>query len=30
MIVNEKLAIDHGLKKDEFKKFVIYLKEYQI
>ena len=27
MQVNEQIAIDHGLTKDEFKKITIYLKE---
>ena len=30
MIVNEKIAIDHGLKKDEYKKICDLLKEFQI
>ena len=30
MEVNEKIAIDHGLKKDEFKKICDLLKESQI
>ena len=30
MEVNEQIAIDHGLKSDEYKKFVSYSKELQI
>ena len=30
MIVDEQLAIDHGLKKKNTKKFAIFLKEIQI
>ena len=30
MMVNEQIAIEHGLKSEEYKKFVSYLKELQI
>ena len=30
MIVNEQIAIDHGLKKDEYAKICELLKEFQI
>ena len=30
MEVNEQIAIDHGLKKEEYKKICDLLKEYQI
>ena len=30
MEVNEQIALDHGLKSEEYKKFVSYLRELQI